>query len=172
MAKEEKETSEPLKDQVKRIGGYLHRIVPVVDKSGEVLSYALKPLMVEFKPRDVFQVIVGSSLIAIPVAMSEEAWTLAESLPMKNIIYLSILSLVFIGSFGYFNFYRFQLKGNVWEFVKRTLGTYIISAVMVTLFLTVIQKCPWGIDNMLALKRILLVSFPAGMSGTLSDTIK
>jgi len=42
----------------------------------------------------------------------------------------------------------------------------------VALILTIIQKCPWEADAVLAIKRVIIVSFPATMSGTLSDTIK
>lgn len=157
---------------IKRIGGYLHRIVPIADKSGEVISYALKPLMLEFKPRDIMQVIIGSALLAIPVSFTEEAWDLGETLPVSNVSMISILSLVLISVFVYFNFYKVTLKGYITDFIKRIIGTYLISLLVVALILTLINKCPWGIDNVLAIKRIIIVAFPAAMSGTLSDTIK
>ena len=97
---------------VKRIGGYLHRVVPIADKSGKILSYALKPFMVEFRPRDAFQVIVGAAILAIPVALTEEAWTLGERLPLNNVVSLALLSLLFISTFVYFNFYRFNFSGH------------------------------------------------------------
>ncbi|TMM53174.1 DUF2391 family protein [Maribacter algarum] len=157
---------------IKRIGGYLHRIVPIADKSGEIISYALKPLMLEFKPRDIMQVIIGSALLAIPVSLTEEAWNLGKSLPIINVSIIAIISLILVSVFVYFNFYRVTLKGYVTDYIKRVLGTYIISLIVVALILTVIQKCPWGIDNALAIKRVIIVAFPAAMSGTLSDTIK
>ncbi len=157
---------------IKRIGGYLHRIVPIADKSGEIISYALKPLMLEFKPRDIMQVVVGAALLAIPVSLTEEAWNLGELLPITNIVLISVLSLLMISIFVFYNFYKVTFKGYVTEFVKRVIGTYLISLIVVALILTIIQKCPWGIDNVLAIKRIIIVAFPAAMSGTLSDTIK
>ena len=157
---------------IKRIGGYLHRIVPIADKSGEIISYALKPLMLEFKPRDIMQVVVGCALLAIPVSLTEEAWDLGVSLPISNIVIIGIISLLMISIFVYFNFYKVTLRGYVIEFLKRVFGTYLISLIVVGLILTIIQKCPWGIDNVLAVKRIIIVAFPAAMSGTLSDTIK
>ena len=157
---------------IKRIGGYLHRIVPIADKSGDIISYALKPLMLEFKPRDIMQVVVGAALLAIPVSLTEEAWNLGELLPISNIVYISVLSLLLISIFVYYNFYKVNFKGYVMEFVKRVIGTYLISLIVVALILTIIQKCPWGVDNVLAIKRIIIVAFPAAMSGTLSDTIK
>lgn len=157
---------------IERINGYLHRIVPVADKSGKIISYALKPIMLEFKPRDIMQVIVGSAILAIPVSLTEEAWNLGEMLPMVNISLIAFLSLIFIGVFVYFNFYKVTLKGYVFEFIKRVIGTYLISLLVVALILTLLQKCPWGVENVIAIKRIVIVAFPAAMSGTLSDTIK
>ena len=157
---------------IKRIGGYLHRVIPIVDKSGEILSYALKPFMVEFKPRDAFQVIIGASVLAIPVAFTEEAWTLGEKLPTGNIVYLAGISVLFIASFVYFNFYRFHFSGHAFDYLKRVISTYVLSLIVVTLILTIIQKCPWGVDNTLAIKRIIIVAFPASMSATISDVIK
>ena len=157
---------------IKRIGGYLHRVVPIADKSGEIISYALKPLMLEFKPRDIMQVIIGSALLAIPVSLTEEVWNLGKTLPISNVYMIAALSLVLISVFVYFNFYKVTLKGYVIDFIKRIVGTYIISLLVVAIILTLIDKCPWGIDNILAIKRIIIVAFPASMSGTLSDTIK
>ena len=157
---------------IKRINGYLHRVVPVADKSGQIISYALKPLMLEFKPRDIMQVLVGSALLAIPVSLTEEAWNLGQVLPNTNVLMIAILSLLFISVFVYFNFYKITLRGYVFEFIKRVLGTYLLSFLVVAVILTLLQKCPWGIDNLLAIKRIVIVAFPAAMSGTLSDTLK
>ena len=167
-----KEEVEIKETTIERIGGYLHRVVPIADKSGEIISYALKPLMLEFKPRDIMQVIIGSALLALPVALTEEAWNLGISLPSINVSIIALLSLSLISVFVYFNFYKVTLKGYVFEFIKRVIGTYLISLLVVATFLTIIQKCPWGIDNLLAIKRIIIVAFPAAMSGTLSDTIK
>lgn len=159
-------------EMIKRIGGYLHRVVPVMDATGKVLDYTLKPLMVEFKPRDVMQVVVGASLLSVPVAFTEETWVLGAELPLMNVIGLSVLSLLFIGLFVYYNFYRFNFKGHVFEFIKRIAGIYFISLLIVALLLTIINKCPWSADYVTAIKRILIVAFPASMSAAVSDSIK
>lgn len=157
---------------VKRVGGYLHRIVPVMDSAGKVLSYALSPVMIEFRLRDLMQVIVGASILAVPVAMTEETWTLGEKLPMANVLALSGLSLLFISLFVYFNFYRYNFKGNVLKYIQRVLSIYVFSLLVVGTLLTIIMKCPWQTDFTLALKRILIVTFPACMSAAISDTMK
>jgi uncharacterized membrane protein len=60
----------------------------------------------------------------------------------------------------------------VFRYCKRVLAIYLFSLFVVALLLTLIQKCPWGTDNLLALKRILIVAFPASMSAAVSDTLK
>jgi uncharacterized membrane protein len=159
-------------EMIKRVGGYLHRVVPIKDGTGKVLNYTLKPLMIEFRPRDVMQVVVGASLLSVPIAFTEETWVLGTELPLPNVIGLTALSLLFIGLFVFYNFYRFNFKGHSLEFVKRIAGIYFISLLVVAVLLTIINKCPWGADNLTAIKRILIIAFPASMSAAVSDSIK
>lgn len=158
--------------KVKRIGGYLHRVIPILDSSDKIISYALKPFMVEFRLRDLMQVLVGASILAVPVAFTEETWVLGDSLPIENVLLLSGLSLLFISGFVFFNFYRFNFKGHVFEYFKRVISIYVFSLLVVAMILSIIQKCPWQQDNLLALKRIMIVAFPASMSAAVSDTLK
>lgn len=156
----------------KRIGGYLHKMIPITDASGKLLHYVTKPLMVELRPRDIMQIIIGSTILALPVAYTEEAWNLGAELPALNVLLLSIISLVFVALFVYFNFYRFNIKGNVFNYVKRVIATYLISILVVSILLSIIQRCPWETDFVLAIKRVIIVSFPACMSATISDVLK
>ena len=147
-------------------------MVPVMDGAGKVVSYAVTPLMWELRPRDVMQIIVGASVLAVPVAFTEETWTLGERLPVANVLMLACVSMVFISLFVYYNFYRNALRGHVFAYVKRVVAIYVLSLAVVAALLTIIQKCPWGIDNALALKRAVIVAFPASMSAAISDMLK
>lgn len=160
------------KETIKRIEGYLHQVIPVIDETGKVVQHVLKPFMVEFNVRDLMQVIVGASLLAVPVAFTEETWKLGAELAMPNVMALSGLSILFISFFVYFNFYRLHMTGNVLKFIKRVASIYFFSLLVVALLLTIIQRCPWQTDYMLALKRVLIVAFPASMSAAISDTLK
>jgi uncharacterized membrane protein len=157
---------------IKRIGGHLHKIIPIVDRTGKILHHVIQPFQVEFKFRDIFQVVVGASILMVPVAFTEEVWILSEQLPVINIALLSLISISIIAVFVFHSFYHSSLKGNVINYIKRVVGTYIVSLMAVAVFLTIIDKCPWGIDNFLGLKRIILIGFPASMCGTLSDAMK
>ena len=157
---------------IKRIGGYLHRLTPIVDNTGKIISHTITPFMVEFRPRDLMQVIVGASVLAVPVAFTEETWKLGEELALKNVLLLGGISLLFIAMFVYFNFYRFHLKNHVFKYIKRVIITYFCSFILVGILLTIIQRCPWNTNSILAIKRIIIVTFPASMSAAISDTLK
>ncbi|MGM0420991.1 MAG: DUF2391 family protein [Bacillota bacterium] len=158
--------------QIKRIGGYLHKVKVLKDASGNILEHVVTPLMVESRPRDVLQVIIGASILAVPVGMTEETWNLGADLPMLNVLALALLGLIFIGFFVYLNFYRHMLMEYKMEFVKRILMIYLTSLLVVGVFLVIINKFPFYADRAVAIKRLLIITFPCSMSGTITDGLK
>ena len=159
---------------VKRLGRgrYLHSIVPILDSSGKVVHRVVKPLMVEVRKRDIVQILVGASILAIPVGFTEETWNLGQRLPLRNVLLLAGISISFIALFVYMNFYRFYLHDHVFHYVKRVIAIYVLSLIVVGILMTIIQQCPWGVDNILAIKRVIIVTFPASMSATITDSLK
>ena len=107
--------------KITRIGGYLHKITTILDSSGKVLYRSISPLMVELRPRDIMQIIVGATILAIPLGFTEETWNLSERLPLINVFYRAVFSIIFIALFIGFNFYRFRLKGRSFEHIKRII---------------------------------------------------
>ena len=171
---ENEENTSSSKVTVKRLGrnGNLHRIIPIVDKSGKVVQRVVKPLMVEFRTRDALQTVVGASILAIPAAYTEETWNLGRDLPLLNIAGIAAVSVIFITMFVYFNFYKSYLREYLGQFFMRSISTYVVALVVVAVLLTLVGKCPWGVDNVLAIKRIVVVAFPASMSATVTDALK
>jgi hypothetical protein len=47
-----------------------------------------------------------------------------------------------------------------------------VSLIVVGVLLTIIENCPWQTDYILAIKRIIIVAFPASMSATIADVLK
>ncbi|MDP3995324.1 MAG: DUF2391 family protein [Patescibacteria group bacterium] len=138
----------------------------------EVLHRTTAPLRTEFRPKDLLQIIIGASILAVPVAFTEETWSLGGSLPLSNVLILGGVSLVFIGAFVYYNYYRNKFARHWAEYVKRVISTYLFSLAVVAGLLTIIQVAPWSQDFLLALKRVIIVAFPASMSAVVADTIK
>ena len=165
------ESQDKPKTRIQRIGGYLHKVVPVIDNTGKVISHAVSPLKVELRRRDIMQIIVGASISSVPVALTQETWDLGRDMPLRNVIILGIISILFIALHVYYNFYRHHFKDHVFEYLKRVAATYVLSFIVVGALLTIIGKAPWEQDFLLALKRTIIVAFPASMSAAVSDGI-
>ena len=114
-----------------RVEGRLNKIITIRDETGKIIHKIVSPLMVEFRPKDVLQVIVGATLLAIPVGYTEETWNLGEALPLFNVLGFLILSLIFISAFVYYNYYREKMKEHWDEFLKRIFSTASSSGVLV-----------------------------------------
>jgi len=140
--------------------------------SGRIPQHRLPHHVLKFYPKDILQVIIGASIMAIPVGFTEEAWTLGETLPLLNVMALGIVSIVFISSFVFYNYYRYHIKAHFLEFMIRVFLTYFLALLVVSFLLTLIQVTPWNVDFLLSLKRVILVTFPASMSAAVADMVK
>lgn len=154
---------------IHRIDGQLYEALLIKDDEGNLIKRFDIPLKVELKIQDILEIMVGASILAVPIAFTEEVWNLGSDLSFTRVILLSFISLLFMACFIYFKAYRKHLNMYRGEFVKRVLSTFLISALIVGILLSVIDKCPWTTDAMLAIKRILIGAFPAGMSATVTD---
>lgn len=142
-------------------------------KLKEEIHKIMHSFSLEFKPRDAVQIMIGATILAIPVAFTEETWKLGENLPINNVLIVLAMSVIFIGIFVYYNYYRTHgLKTHWKEFTKRAVSTYFLSFIIVAVLLTLIQKAPWSADLAIAFKRTVIVSLPASMSAAVADVIK
>jgi len=114
----------------------------------------------------------GMAILAIPAAYTEEAWNLGRDLELLNIVGIALVSILVIAMFVYFNFYKSYLEQFRIQYVTRVMSTYLIALFVVAVLLTLVDQCPWGVDNTLAIKRIIVVAFPASMSATVTDALK
>ena len=113
------------KKEIVKVNGRYNELITVTDEKGNIIKRALRPMMLRFHPKDLMQVIVGASILAIPVGFTEETWNLGQTLASANILGLLLLSLIFMSAFAYYNYYRGILKGNLGNFLKRVFTTYI-----------------------------------------------
>jgi uncharacterized membrane protein len=160
-----------VKKTTHRIDGQLYETFIISDDMGKELQNINVPLKVELKIRDILEVIVGASILAIPVAFTEEVWNMGDDLHWMNIIALSAVSLLFLGSFIYYTSYRKRLELFRKEYYKRIFFTYFLSILVVGLLLFIVDKAPWFTDFDIALKRTIIGAFPASMSATVTDNI-
>ncbi len=161
-----------IKSEVRRVNGYLKEVTTFFDASGKPISHIMNPLMVELKPRDILQIMIGSLLMATPLSFTEEVWIISKELSDQKIILMSLVSSLTVTLFIYFNFYRGRLKGNIIQFIKRILATYIITLLSASMILLLIDKLPIFTDLNLAIRRSVIVGLPSVFAATLSDYLK
>jgi uncharacterized membrane protein len=157
---------------IKRIDGRLHLIREVSDDSGNVEHRVVTPLGVEFGLLDLAEIVVGATVLAIPVAYTEEVWILGEEISNLNASMVFVVSLLFTAAFTYAVFYRDHFKGYGDEFFKRSLSGYLVTLTIAALILFLIDKLPLFDDPGVALRRMVLVAFPATFSATVVDSLK
>lgn len=160
------------KTEIKRVNGYLKEIVTFFDSSGNPISQTINPLMTELKPRDIMQIFVGSFLVASPLSFTEEIWNLSVELKRANVFALGMISIIVSSLFIYYNFYRFRLKGNIIQYVKRVMITHLIAVSSIILILALIDKFPIVESPYIAVKRVTIIGFPTIFAAVLSDFLK
>lgn len=132
----------------------------------------MEPIFQEFKLRDILQVIVGATILAVPIGFTEETWRLGEALPLANIMGLLAMSIIFISLFTFYHYHNKFPRRHWDQFVKRVFFTYFFSFAAVAIIMILIQQAPLYENTALALKRIVIVTFPSSMSAAVADTIK
>lgn len=127
-----------------------------------------------FSLRDLLQVMIGATILAVPVGLTEETWGLGNNLPIINTVLIIALSIFFITSFTYYHYHHKRLleNGHPYIFLKRVFFTYVLSFLIVGVILTLIQVAPWTSEFMVAFKRVAIVTLPASMSAAIADRIR
>jgi uncharacterized membrane protein len=114
---------------------------------------------------------VGSCVLAFPIAVTEEVWTISESLSSSLVLYLSLNSLLFIALFTYHRYFSGSLRGKLGNFLRRVFGVYIVMMIVSAQILFALNRLTTVETVAIALKRVVLVSFPASFAGTVVDSL-
>ena len=119
---------------------------------------------------DIIQVIVGASAFSVPVAFSEESWNLGRTLPVQNIILLIVLSLLFTNLYSFYSIFQKNVRHRMGVFISRTLVDYGVTLLVVFVVLFALNRMPLMSEPLIALKRVLVLSFPASMGAVVVDS--
>ena len=125
-----------------------------------------------FRINDLSEIIVGSVVLAFPVAITEEVWNLGATLPPASSIIIVISSLVFIAWFVYHTYYQSVMETHWQDLLARTLTTYTITLLISALILTVLNQFPLMTDSAAAINRMILVALPASFCATVVDSLR
>ena len=121
---------------------------------------------------DIAEVTIGASALAFPVAVTEEIWNLSEQIALLNIFLIAIVSCVFLSVFIFY-IHGEENDGSSRRLeIKRVIATYGVTLLVCAAILILIGKFPLLTDTAVALKRVVLVAFPASFSATVVDSLR
>lgn len=123
-----------------------------------------------FNSEDLGQISIGAFALSVPIAFSQEAWDLAASLPMGNLLLVVGLSLGFIALYAYQSVFQARIHSRILVFLLRIILAYTLTLVVVSIVLLALDKWPLLTEPYLALKRTLLIAMPASMGAIIVDS--
>ena len=80
--------------KIERINGQLYDTLIIKDDQENELQRINVPLKVELRLHDIMEILVGASILAVPVAFTEEVWNMGDELPWLNVFLLSLVALL------------------------------------------------------------------------------
>ena len=121
--------------------------------------------------RDVTEIVIGALVLAFPVAVTEEVWDLSTELSLARTIVISLSSLVFISIFVQTTYHHDFSFSSQKELLARVLTVYGLTLLVSAAVLFALDKLPLFTDTLVAIKRVVIVAFPASFAATVIDTI-
>lgn len=129
-------------------------------------------MAVKFNRADFAELVIGACVLAFPIAVTEEVWNLSHELTVLQVSLLAALSCSFLSLFIYFVHGNNQGDHHVRIDFVRILATYGVTLAVCAIILALVGKFPIGSDTAVAIKRTILVAFPASFSATVVDNLK
>jgi uncharacterized membrane protein len=122
-----------------------------------------------FELRDVVEIALGGSVMAFPVAITEELWNLGTELSIVRVLLFTLASIFFMAILIY------GMHGHVGDpssrkvFWQRVTTTYFLTLGISALLLFGVDRLNVLSEPLVAIKRTILVAFPASFAATVVD---
>ena len=123
-----------------------------------------------FGMRDFVEIALGGSIMAYPVAATEEIWNLSAELSLTRVLLFSVASLLVLTAFIY-TLHGYGSNSDRKAFVQRVFSTYGATLVIAALLLYGLDRIDLVNEPLTSLKRMILVAFPASYAATVVDSL-
>ncbi len=121
--------------------------------------------------RDIAELAIGACIMAFPLAVTEEVWNLSAELSLGRSLLIAFGTLLVVAVLVWMLFYHGQTPEDRRHFVWRVMAAYGLALLVAALLLAGIDRLPLLGDPVLALKRTILVAFPASFAATAVDSL-
>lgn len=125
----------------------------------------------ELRARDVAELALGASIMGFPIAATEEIWDLSAELTLFRAILIAIATLLVIGVLVWLLYQHGEPPEDRRDFLRRVLIGYGMTLFISSVLLFGIDRLELTTDPILALKRTILVAFPASFAATAVDSL-
>ena len=123
------------------------------------------------KGRDLSEIIIGSLVLAIPVALTEEVWNLSSEISLLRALVISAGSLVCISFFVRTTYFHETTFTSSKQVAARALTVYFLTLFVSAAILYAFGKLPLTSEFLVAIKRTIIVGFPASFAATAVDSL-
>ena len=123
------------------------------------------------RSQDVAEIVLGSLMLASPMAVAEEVWYLSEELGLGRVALIGLVSFLVIGAFVYTSFRHKGVVPNGRDFYIRVNTIYFVTLLTCAVMLAGIDRLGLWVDPVLAIKRTVIIAFPASFAATVVDSI-
>jgi uncharacterized membrane protein len=123
-----------------------------------------------FNRRDAAEIALGACAMAFPVAVSEEIWNLGVSLSGPRVLFLALASNLVLALLIYNLHEARHAPERGLTLLYRVLATYGLTLLVSALVLASIDKFEPLANPWVALRRTILVAFPASFAATVVDS--
>ena len=131
-----------------------------------------KPTASQFAMVDAAEIALGACVMAFPVAVTEEVWNLGAELSTTRALLFALASIFFLAVL-ILVLHRHDLKGSSGrDFFKRVLSTYGLTLLISAALLYGVDRFDLVGEPMIAIKRMILVAFPASFAATVVDGLR
>lgn len=125
----------------------------------------------EFSRRDFAEIALGGSIMAFPVATTEEVWNLGTELSLLHVMMFTAASMLVLALTIYGLHYRAEGIPNRKAFIQRLVATYGATLLISAALLYGVGRFDILHDSLTSLKRAILVAYPASFAATAVDSL-
>ena len=123
-----------------------------------------------FARKDVAEIAVGACVMAFPITVTEEVWKLGEELSMLRTGLFALASILFLALL-IFGLHHGPPPTDRRVFLQRVLSTYGLTLLISALLLFGVDRFELLTPPWVAVKRTILVAFPASFAATVFDSL-
>ena len=127
---------------------------------------------VHFRKKDLAEVALGACALGFPVAATDEIVALSQNLSVTRILMFAAAGILVLAAFGFFMHGPEMIRAHRGAFVRRIIVIYGVTLLISAGMLWAIDSFPLLDEPTVALRRAILVAFPASFAGTIVNGLR